>query len=337
MSSIPSNLSKVLADTERRWLVTGAAGFIGSSLVETLLAHSQTVIGLDNYATGRQRNLDEVLVSSPSSHFKMIEGDIRDRATCAFAVDSVDIILHHAALGSVPRSVEDPLTSHDVNVTGFLNILSAAKSAGIGRFIYAASSSAYGDEPALPKREEQIGKPLSPYAATKITNEIYASAYAHCYDLKATGLRYFNVFGPRQDPDGPYAAVIPKWVAAMIGDEEVVIHGDGETSRDFCYIDNAVQANIRAALGPDEAQGHVYNVAVGERTTLNELFDMVRDALHDHHIHYDRTPRKSEFRAGDVRHSQADISKARNLLGYAPEWSVKAGLDKALPWYIANS
>jgi UDP-N-acetylglucosamine 4-epimerase len=334
---MPSNLSKALAGTPRRWLVTGAAGFIGSSLVETLLAHSQTVIGLDNFATGHQRNLDEVMASPGSSHFAMIEGDIRDRATCALAMDGVDIVLHQAALGSVPRSVEDPMTSHDVNVTGFLNMLDAARSAGISRFIYATSSSAYGDEPTLPKCEEQTGSPLSPYAATKIANEIYASAYAHCYDLKATGLRYFNVFGPRQDPNGPYAAVIPRWVAAMIGDEEVLIHGDGETSRDFCYIANAVQANIRAALGPDEAQGQVYNVAVGERTTLNHLFDMIRDALRDHQIHYDRIPTRSEFRAGDVRHSQADISKARRLLEYAPEWSVKAGLDRALPWYIANS
>ncbi|WP_294002816.1 SDR family oxidoreductase [Sphingomonas sp.] len=315
--------------------MTGPAGFIGSNLVEVLLANGQSVVGLDNFATGHQRNLDEALSSSRGT-FRMIVGDIRDRYTCAAAVAGADIVLHQAALGSVPRSIADPLTSHDVNVTGFLNMLDAARSAGVSRFIYAASSSTYGDEPNLPKREERIGNSLSPYAATKLANEIYASVYARCYGYQATGLRYFNVFGPRQDPDGAYAAVIPKWVAAMIAGEEVVINGDGETSRDFCYVANAVQANLLAALGPDEAQGEVYNVAFGDRATLGELFAFIRDGLRDHQVHYDRKPTMADFRAGDVRHSQADISKARRKLGYQPAYSVKRGLDEALPWYIAR-
>ena len=328
--------ASLLGDTPRRWLVTGAAGFIGSNLLETLLANGQQVVGLDNFATGHQRNLDEAQTASRGA-FRMIVGDIRDRETCAAAVADVDIVLHQAALGSVPRSIADPLTSHDVNVTGFVNMLEAARNAGVTRFIYAASSSTYGDEPNLPKREERIGEPLSPYAATKLANEIYASVYARSYGFKATGLRYFNVFGPRQDPDGPYAAVIPKWVAAMIGGEEVIINGDGETSRDFCFVANAVQANLLAAVGPDESQGEVYNVAVGDRTTLGELFGFIRDGLRDHQIHYDRDPVTADFRAGDVRHSQADISKAARLLGYQPAYSVKQGLDQALPWYIANA
>jgi UDP-N-acetylglucosamine 4-epimerase len=243
-------------------------------------------------------------------------------------------VLHQAALGSVPRSIADPLTSHDVNVTGFINMLDAARQAGVQRFIYAASSSTYGDSPELPKREERIGSPLSPYAATKLFDEVYAAIYARNYGFRATGLRYFNVFGPRQDPDGAYAAVIPKWTAAMIRKEDVVINGDGQTSRDFCFVANAVQANIRAALAPDEVQGEVFNVAVGARTSLVELFGLIRDGLRDHQVHYDREPAMSEFRAGDVRHSQADVSKAERMIGYAPTHSVERGLTAALPWYI---
>lgn len=336
MISPESDLSRMLQGCDKRWLVTGAAGFIGSNLVETLLSNGQSVVGLDNFATGHQRNLDEAVTASRGT-FKMIEGDIRDRTTCAEAVAGIDIVLHQAALGSVPRSIVDPLTSHDVNVTGFLNMLDAARKAGVRRFIYAASSSTYGDEPNLPKKEERIGNPLSPYAATKLADEIYASVYARSYGFKATGLRYFNVFGPRQDPDGPYAAVIPKWVSAMIDGEAVTINGDGETSRDFCFVANAVQANLLAALGTDGAQGEVYNVAVGDRTTLGELFGFIRDGLRDHQIHYDLAPAMAEFRPGDVRHSQADISKARRLLDYRPAYTVKQGLDQALPWYIANS
>jgi UDP-N-acetylglucosamine 4-epimerase len=296
------------------------------------------VIGLDNFATGHQRNLDEVerlVPTAYSDRFRMICGDIRDRDTCEGAVQGVDFVLHQAALGSVPRSIADPITSHDVNVTGFLNMLDAARRAGVKRFVYAASSSTYGDSPDLPKQEERIGAPMSPYAVTKLANELYASVYARTYGLKATGLRYFNVFGPRQDPNGAYAAVIPKWTASMINDEPVTINGDGQTSRDFCYVVNAVQANIRAAVAGEEAQGQVYNVAVGDRTSLLELFDLIRDGLGRHQIHYRREPCWTDFRPGDVRHSQASIEKAGRMLGYRPSHSVKQGLEEGLPWYIS--
>ena len=331
------DLDHRLAGQRLTWLVTGAAGFIGSNLVEALLKAGQDVVGLDNFATGHQRNLDEAAtLADGRGTFRMIEGDIRDRGACANAVAGVDVVLHQAALGSVPRSIVDPLTSHDVNVTGFLNMLDAARTAGVSRFVYAASSSTYGDEPNLPKQEERIGNPLSPYAVTKLADELYAAVYARNFGFKAIGLRYFNVFGPRQDPDGAYAAVIPKWVAAMIDGDPVTINGDGETSRDFCYVANAVQANILAALAPDEAQGEVYNVAVGDRTTLGELFGFIRDGLRDHQVHYDQPPIMAGFRPGDVLHSQADIAKARRLLGYDPTYSVARGLGEALPWYIAS-
>lgn len=313
------------------------AGFIGSNLAEALLGAGQKVVGLDNFATGHRRNLEELRAAVPDQYdanFRFTEGDIRDREVCDAAAEGVDTVLHQAALGSVPRSLADPLTSHDVNVTGFLNMLDAARRAGVRRFIYAASSSTYGDSPELPKREERIGNPLSPYAATKLANEIYASVYARSYGFKATGLRYFNVFGPRQDPDGAYAAVIPKWTAAMIGDELVTVNGDGETSRDFCYVANAVQANLRAALAGDDAQGEIYNVAVGERTSLLQLFGLIRDALAQHQVHYSRDPQMGEFRAGDVRHSLADVSKARSLLGYEPTHTVGEGMASAVPWYL---
>lgn len=324
----------------RRWLVTGAAGFIGSNLVEALLRLDQQVVGLDNFATGHQRNLDEVLVAvSPeqAARFRMITGDIRDGRTCAMACAGVEIVLHQAALGSVPRSIAEPLTSHDVNVTGFVQMLDAARQAGVARFIYAASSSTYGDEPNLPKVEERIGNPLSPYAVTKLVNELYAAVYARSYGFKATGLRYFNVFGPRQDPHGPYAAVIPKWVDALLTGEGVTINGDGETSRDFCFVLNAVQANLLAALGPDNAQGEVYNVAVGERTTLNRLFELLGDGLRRHGRNALGEARYGPFRAGDVRHSEADIGKAARLLGYAPTHDIASGIEQALPWYLNHS
>lgn len=337
MMLLSPDLGSRLVAAPRRWLVTGAAGFIGSNLVEALVGAGQEVIGLDNYATGYRANIEAALATSPDARFTMIEGDIRDREAVARAMAGVDVVLHQAALGSVPRSLADPLASHDSNVTGFLNLLDAARHAGVGRFIYAASSSTYGDHPALPKVEEAIGNPLSPYAVTKLVNEIYASVYARSYGFRATGLRYFNVFGPRQDPDGAYAAVIPKWVAAMIDGASVTINGDGETSRDFCFVANAVQANIRAALAPDEAQGEIFNVAFGGRTSLNELFELIRQGLADHQIHYDGEPLHGEFRAGDVRHSQADIGKAMRLLGYAPTHDVRRGLEAALPYYIARA
>lgn len=332
---LPDELCKRLATTSRRWAVTGAAGFIGSNLVEALLACGQEVVGIDNFSTGRRENVAAAVKDSP--RFRMIEGDIRDRQACAAAVDGCDVVLHQAALGSVPRSIAEPLATHDSNVTGFINMLDAARVGRVTRFIYAASSSTYGDLEELPKVEGRIGRPLSPYAATKLIDEIYAEVYGRSYGFRATGLRYFNVFGPRQDPEGAYAAVIPKWVAAMLADQPVTINGDGETSRDFCFVANAVQANVLAALASDHVQGEVFNVAFGGRTSLNELFRLMRDGLAKHQEPYDRRPIYAGFRAGDVRHSQADIRKAQKLLGYVPTHDVRRGIAEALPYYIETA
>ncbi|NNG75305.1 Vi polysaccharide biosynthesis UDP-N-acetylglucosaminuronic acid C-4 epimerase TviC [Acinetobacter sp. ANC 4277] len=322
------------------WLVTGVAGFIGSNLLETLLKLDQTVVGLDNFATGHQYNLDQVqaLVSPEQwAKFKFIEGDIRQFADCQKACAGVDYVLHEAALGSVPRSIADPITTNDTNISGFLNMLTAARDAGVSSFTYAASSSTYGDHPALPKVEENIGKPLSPYAVTKYVNELYADVFAKTYGFKAIGLRYFNVFGQRQDPNGAYAAVIPKWTAAMIAGDDVFINGDGETSRDFCFIDNTVQANILAATTQnDAAKNQVYNVAVGDRTTLNDLFNAIKVALAENEVNYAKDAVYREFRAGDVRHSQASIAKIEKALGYAPEFKIDAGIRLAMQWYVQN-
>ncbi|GAA5138960.1 NAD-dependent epimerase/dehydratase family protein [Thalassotalea piscium] len=328
-----------LQTTQHTWLVTGCAGFIGSNLLETLLLLNQKVIGLDNFATGHQKNLDEVqsTVSEQQwNSFTFIKGDIRELSDCQQAVNGVDYILHQAALGSVPRSIADPITTNAANVTGFLNMLVAAKEAKVKTFVYAASSSTYGDHPALPKIEENIGNPLSPYAVTKYVNELYADVFKRTYDLNSIGLRYFNVFGKRQDPDGAYAAVIPKWTAAMYNQEDVFVNGDGETSRDFCFVENAVQANILAALANDEGKNQVYNVAVGDRTTLNILFDSLKVALAENNVNVDKAPVYRDFRAGDVRHSQADISKAKKLLGYEPEYRIQQGITKAMKWYVSN-
>ncbi len=325
-----------LQQAPKRWLITGCAGFIGSNLLETLLKANQLVVGLDNFATGHQRNLDEVqqLVSPAQwANFQFIQGDIRNLTDCQQACVGVDYVLHQAALGSVPRSLSDPITSNDTNISGFLNMLVSARDAGVKRFVYAASSSTYGDHPALPKVEDIIGKPLSPYAITKYVNELYADVFSRSYGFHSIGLRYFNVFGPRQDPDGAYAAVIPKWTAAMINDQPVVINGDGETSRDFCFVANAVQANLRAALA-DIEHSEVFNVALGDRTTLNELFDALVHSLAQHNMHYKQPVKYADFRFGDVRHSQADISKAKTMLGYAPEFRLRDGLKLAMPWYI---
>ena len=322
------------------WLITGVAGFIGSNLLETLLRLNQQVIGLDNFATGYQKNLDEVqsLVTPEQwQNFRFIEGDIRDFDACTKACTEVDYVLHQAALGSVPRSINDPITTNSVNISGFLNMLTAARDANVKSFTYAASSSTYGDHPALPKVEENIGKPLSPYAVTKYVNELYADVFARTYGFRAIGLRYFNVFGPRQDPNGAYAAVIPKWTAAMIAGEEVFINGDGETSRDFCFIDNTVQANILAATTQDDdAKNQVYNVAVGDRTTLNDLFDAIKIALNENGIPYIKEPVYRDFRAGDVRHSQADVSKIIHKLGYEPTYRIANGIKLANQWYLAG-
>ncbi|NNH34611.1 Vi polysaccharide biosynthesis UDP-N-acetylglucosaminuronic acid C-4 epimerase TviC [Acinetobacter sp. NIPH 2377] len=329
-----------LQQSPKTWLVTGVAGFIGSNLLETLLKLNQTVIGFDNFATGHQYNLDEVqsLVSAEQwAKFKFIEGDIRKFEDCQKACADVDYVLHEAALGSVPRSIADPITTNDTNISGFLNMLTAARDAGVSSFTYAASSSTYGDHPALPKVEENIGNPLSPYAVTKYVNELYADVFARSYGFKAIGLRYFNVFGQRQDPNGAYAAVIPKWTAAMIAGEDVFINGDGETSRDFCFIDNTVQANILAATTQnDAAKNQVYNVAVGDRTTLNDLFNAIKVALVENEVNYTKDAVYREFRAGDVRHSQASIAKIEKALGYAPEFKIDAGIQLAMQWYVQN-
>jgi UDP-N-acetylglucosamine/UDP-N-acetylgalactosamine 4-epimerase len=327
-----------LAGRPMVWLVTGSAGFIGSNLVEALLRLDQRVIGLDNFSTGCERNLGEVrsLVGPARwKNYAHIQGDTRDLETCHRAADGADFILHQAALGSVPRSLANPIDSHSANVTGFINMLVAARDACAKRFVYASSSSVYGDYPGLPKVEDKIGRCLSPYAATKLVNEIYAEVFARCYGLETVGLRYFNVFGARQDPAGPYAAVIPKWIAAMLGNEPVWINGDGTTSRDFCYVANVIQANLLAATTQTPgAINQVYNIAVHARTTLNELIHLLRKKLAPYYPDLERLqPGYRDFRAGDVKHSFADVSKAQNLLGYEPSHSIEEGLTEAIEWY----
>jgi UDP-N-acetylglucosamine 4-epimerase len=325
----------------RTWLVTGAAGFIGSNLVETLLRLDQWVVGLDNFATGKSRNLNEVrtlVTPAQWARFRFVEGDICDPRPCHVTCQGADFVLHQAALGSVPRSLADPLASHEANVTGFVNMLVAARDAKVKRFVYASSSAVYGDHPDLPKVEDKIGQPLSPYAATKRMNEIYADVFARAYGLESIGLRYFNVFGPRQDPEGAYAAVIPKWIAALLRREPVQVNGDGETSRDFCFIANVVRANLLAATTTHaEAVNQVYNIAVGERTTLNELFQLLETGLRRRDASLQaQKPVYKDFRPGDVRHSLADIRKAQQWLGYAPTQRVAEGLNLALEWYCRN-
>lgn len=335
-----SQVCAELRDNPRIWLVTGVAGFIGSNLLETLLDLNQKVVGLDNFATGFQHNLDEVqnLVTPEQwQGFRFIEGDILNLENCRQACEGVDYVLHQAALGSVPRSIADPIATNSANIDGFLNMLVAARDAQVKSFTYAASSSTYGDHSALPKVEENIGNPLSPYAVTKYVNELYADVFSRNYGFKTIGLRYFNIFGKRQTPSGAYAAVIPKWTAAMIKNENVFINGDGETSRDFNFIENAVQANILAATATNpEALNQVYNVAVGGRTTLNTLFEALKDNLAANGVNYIQAPVYRDFRAGDVRHSQADISKINMLLSYEPEFNIIHGIAKAMPWYVNN-
>ncbi|WGZ91674.1 MAG: NAD-dependent epimerase/dehydratase family protein [Candidatus Thiocaldithrix dubininis] len=331
-------LLATLPSQPKTWLITGVAGFIGSNLLETLLKLNQRVVGLDNFATGHQHNLDEVqsLVSGEQwANFRFIRGDIRQLNDCQAACEGVDYVLHQAALGSVPRSLEDPITTNGTNIDGFLNMLVAARDAQVKRFVYAASSSTYGDHPALPKIEENIGKPLSPYAVTKYVNELYADVFARAYGFNTIGLRYFNIFGKRQDPNGAYAAVIPKWIASMIKGEPVYINGDGETSRDFCYIDNAVQANLLAATTENlDATNQVYNVAVGDRTTLNELFWHLHEKLLPRFAHLQGfEPTYRDFRAGDVRHSLADVGKSTRLLKYHPQYRIDDGLNKSMEFY----
>ena len=325
----------------RTWLVTGVAGFIGSHLLETLLKQDQRVIGLDNFSLGKPGNLiqvKEAVAEGQWKNFRFIKGDIRSLDTCRQACRSADFVLHQAALGGAPGSISDPIASHDSNATGFLNMLVAAHGADVSRFVYAGSSATYGDHPGLLKIEPEIGRPLSPYALTKYVNELYAEIFARCYGFGSIGLRYFNVFGPRQDPDGAYAAVIPKWVASMIRNEPVFINGDGETARDFCHVDNAVQANLLAAMVDDPAAvNQVYNVALNERTTLNELFEMIRSLLEPRFPHLRAMrPIHRASRAGDVRLLQGDIDKAGRLLGYQPARRIRQGLERTIEWFIAK-
>lgn len=335
------NLKIRLRQNPRAWLVTGVAGFVGCNLLEALLMLEQRVTGLDNFATGRRENLQQVEAAvGPArwKNFRFIDGDICDLEACREAVKDVHLVLHQAALGSVPRSLEDPIRTNRANIDGFLNMLVATRDAGIQRFVYAASSSTYGDHPDLPKIEERIGKPLSPYAVTKLVNELYAEVFGRCYGLNTMGLRYFNIFGPHQNPEGAYAAVIPKWIAAMREGEPVFIYGDGNTSRDFCYIANAVQANLLAATSENaDALNQVYNVAVGERTTLNDLHRLIKGELQKHlpALHVD-APQYRDFRAGDVRHSLASIDKARTRLGYQPSHTIVDGMKEAMDWYVRD-
>ncbi|WP_312678766.1 NAD-dependent epimerase/dehydratase family protein [Stutzerimonas nitrititolerans] len=331
-------LLQELPQAPKTWLVTGVAGFIGSNLLETLLKLDQRVVGLDNFATGHQRNLDEVqsLVTSEQwARFRFLQGDIRNLDDCRQACEGVDYVLHQAALGSVPRSINDPITTNSANIDGFLNMLVAARDAEVKSFTYAASSSTYGDHPGLPKVEEVIGKPLSPYAVTKYVNELYADVFARAYGFTTIGLRYFNVFGKRQDPYGAYAAVIPKWIASMVKGNNIYINGDGSTSRDFCYIENAIQANLLAANSSDErVVNQVYNVAAGGCCSLVSLFSYIEEELRSISISYNKEPIYRDFRVGDVKHSQADIDKACRLLGYTPKYTVRKGLKKAVQWYV---
>lgn len=334
--------AKALSATRRTWLLTGVAGFIGSNLLEALLRANQSVVGLDNFSTGHQRNLDDVRRNVSVSlweNFVLKQADISDLESCRSACAGVDFVLHQAALGSVPRSIQNPISTHKNNVDGFINMLTAAKDARVKRFVYASSSSVYGDHPALPKVEHSIGNGLSPYAVSKRINELYADVFSRCYGIECIGLRYFNVFGPRQDPDGPYAAVIPKWISAMLGGDAVYINGDGETSRDFCFVANVVQANLFAATtkNPD-AVNQIYNIAAARRTTLNELFEALRHRLLPGFPKLkELRPVYRAFQPGDVRHSHADIGKARELLGYHPTYDVEKGLAEALDWYVEHA
>jgi UDP-N-acetylglucosamine/UDP-N-acetylgalactosamine 4-epimerase len=339
MTTAYQKLRDKLALEQSRWLVTGVAGFIGSNLLETLLGLDQQVTGLDSFSTGHQINLEKVrqIVGEKRwANFRFVEGDIRDLNTCRECCDGVDFVLHQAALGSVPRSLDDPIASNESNVDGFLNMLVAARDSSVRRFVYAASSSTYGDHPDLPKLEDRIGNPLSPYAVTKLVNELYASVFSRAYGLSVVGLRYFNVFGPRQDPNGAYAAVIPKWIAALSNGEAITINGDGATSRDFCFVDNAVQANILSALASVEIKNEIINVAFGEQTSLNELFDLIKNRLKGLGIRVLSDPLHGDFRPGDVKHSLASVEKAKQLLGYSAEFDVRKGLSKTIVGYVNN-
>ncbi len=330
-------LKENISQERKIWLITGVAGFIGSNLLETLLKLNQKVVGIDNFSTGYKNNLEEVKLSVSSEQwrrFKFIKGDITDINECKKVISGVDYVLHQAALGSVPRSIENPINTNSSNISGFLNMLEVSRNECVKSFTYAASSSTYGDHPSLPKKEDIIGNPLSPYAVTKYVNELYASVFAKTYGFKSIGLRYFNVFGKRQSPNGAYAAVIPKWISQMLNDDQVTINGDGSTSRDFCYIDNAVQINLLAATAKDEVKDNIFNVALGDQTSLNDLYELLKKNLLLNNIEVTKKPLNKDFRPGDVHHSQADISKAKELLNYQPSHRISKGIEEAMPWYI---
>jgi UDP-N-acetylglucosamine 4-epimerase len=341
MSSLSLHISQDLLLHQKTWLVTGCAGFIGSNLVETLLKLNQKVIGLDNFSTGYHHNLDDIqknISTKEWENFHFYEGDIADYTMCSKVTSDIDVVLHQAALGSVPRSIDNPINSNLSNITGFLNLLTAAKENGIKRFVYASSSSVYGDSPELPKVESRTGNLLSPYAVTKYTNELYASVFHKCYGMETIGLRYFNVFGKRQNPNGAYAAVIPKWVASLLHNEPVYINGDGETSRDFTYIANVIQANILAGITTkNSAFGEVFNAAAGGRLTLNDLYTSISNHLAKNISGFEpKKPIYQEFRQGDIRHSNANIDKIKSTLGYNPTHNINSGLDECILWYINN-
>jgi UDP-N-acetylglucosamine 4-epimerase len=336
-------LQDFLKVNQSTWLVTGAAGFIGSNIVEKLLILNQKVIGLDNFDSGYQHNIDHAIKDASRAtgknlikNFKFVHGDVRDLIDCHKACDGVDYVLHQAAIGSVPRSIKDPCNTNRTNIDGFLNMMIASKEANVKRFVYASSSSSYGDQSDLPKVEDKIGSPLSPYAVSKIVNELYADVFAKVYGFRTIGLRYFNIFGKRQDPNGAYAAVIPKWVSAILNNEEIYINGDGETSRDFCYIDNTVQVNLLAATTSlDEATNQIYNVALNESTSLNKLYQMIEEKIGQRkHDIEKKAPIYQDFRVGDIRHSKANIDKAKLLLNYQPKYTLNEGLDHTMDWYI---
>jgi UDP-N-acetylglucosamine 4-epimerase len=339
MSTYFNEQLNALKATPKQWLITGCAGFIGSNLLEALLRAGQTVRGLDNFATGYQANLDDVYrVVGPDAwqNFEFINGDITDLQTCQRACENIDYVLHQAALGSVPRSIAAPINSHEANVNGFLNMLIASRDQKIQRLVYASSSSVYGDHPDLPKIEDRVGTPLSPYAATKAVNELYATVYANTYGVSCIGLRYFNVFGARQNVNGPYAAVIPRWIQNLMAGESGLINGDGETSRDFCYVQNAVQANILAAITPHAGKPHeVFNVAFRQQTSLKDLYMLISDIVAELSPGLaPEQPQMGPFRQGDVRHSLADIDKIKSMLGYSPTHDIRAGLAETVPWYL---
>lgn len=338
-------LQKYLLENQSTWLVTGVAGFIGSNILEELLSLNQRVIGLDNFDTGHESNIEEAIHDANHksnkdnrSNFTFVNGDIKNINDCREACADVDYVLHQAALGSVPRSIKDPINTNHANIDGFLNMMLASRDANVKNFVYAASSSTYGDHPDLPKTEDKIGNPLSPYAVTKLVNELYAKVFASTYGFKSIGLRYFNIFGKRQDPNGAYAAVIPKWASSILKNEQVFINGDGETSRDFCFVENAIQINLLAATtSNNDAINQVYNVALNERTSLNELHNMIKTILMSRRNYIKDIPIKyKDFRPGDVRHSQANIEKAQTLLGYDPKFKISSGLEKTMDWYIKN-